>query len=193
MEPVNLLGARTRGELRRWLAECHATQRECWVVVRRGAPRDDVAFWYLDAVEEALCHGWIDGTTKRLAAGVTAQRLSPRRRNSRWSELNKARCRRLERLGLMTAAGRAALPEMSPAGFIPNPAIVAALRADPRVWANFLSFPPLYRRIRIDTIQIKRHQPACFALRLRKLIENTRNGVMYGAWDDYGRLDGFLD
>ncbi|MEH2960325.1 YdeI/OmpD-associated family protein, partial [Candidatus Merdisoma sp. JLR.KK006] len=49
-------------------------------------------------------------------------------------------------------------------------------------------FPPLYQRVRIDTIQIKKKQPELFQSRLQKLIDNTRKGVMYGEWNDNGRL-----
>lgn len=56
------------------------------------------------------------------------------------------------------------------------------------VWNNFCQFPDLYKRIRIDTIQIKRNQPELYESRLNKFIENTRNGVLYGEWNDNGRL-----
>lgn len=58
----------------------------------------------------------------------------------------------------------------------------------PVVWNNFCQFPDLYKRIRIDTIQIKRNQPELYESRLNKFIENTRNGVLYGEWNDNGRL-----
>ena len=64
---------------------------------------------YIDVVEEALCFGWIDSTLKRLPDGRLAQRLSPRRPRSHWTELNRERCRSLEERGLMTEAGRRAL------------------------------------------------------------------------------------
>ena len=102
MDFINLLPAGDRDELREWLMENHDKENECWVVVRRGRPTDDETFWYIDAVEEALCFGWIDGTTKKMENGVTAQRLAPRRKRSLWSDLNKERCRRMERLGKMT-------------------------------------------------------------------------------------------
>lgn len=183
MQPKNLLTAQNRSELRSWLAE-----NECWVIVKRGRPKNDNTFWYIDAVEEAMCFGWIDSTEKRLDSGVTAQRLAPRKKTSLWSELNKERCRRLEKLGLMTEAGRAVLPDMSPEGFAIDNEILAALKADKNVWQNFLSFPPLYRRVRIDTIQIKKKQPDLFQSRLQKFIENTRQGILYGDWNDNGRL-----
>lgn len=188
MEIKNLLTARSREELRRWLEENHDCESECWVTVKRGRPVNDGTFWYIDAVEEAMCFGWIDGTTKTMDDGVTVQRLAPRRKGSRWSELNKERCRRVERLGLMTDAGRAALPDMSEDGFVIEEDVLDALKADPAVWSNFMSFPALYRRIRIDTIQIKKGQPELFRSRLQKLLNNTRNGVMYGEWNDNGRL-----
>ena len=118
MEFKNLLKAQNRDELRQWLTENHSKESECWGIVKRGRPIDSETFWYIDAVEEALCFGWIDSTTKRLKNGVAAQRLSPRRKGSLWSELNKERCRRMERLGRMTDAGRAVLPDMSEKGFI---------------------------------------------------------------------------
>lgn len=188
MLPKNLLTANTRDELHLLLAENYNKENECWVIVKRGKPQNDNVFWYVDAVEEALCFGWIDSTEKRLDNGVTAQRLTPRKKKSLWSELNKERCRRLERLGRMTDAGRSVLPDMSSAGFIIDIDVLNALQADKIVWKNFLSFPPLYQRVRIDTIQIKKKQPDLFQSRLQKFIENTRRGIMYGEWNDNGRL-----
>lgn len=107
------------------------------MVVKRGRPKDDGTFWYIDAVEEALCFGWIDSTTKRMNDNRTAQKLCPRKAGSNWSELNKERCRRMERLGLMTDAGRAVLPDMSDRGFQIDGEILQALQSDPVVWDNF--------------------------------------------------------
>ena len=183
MEIHNLLDAKSRAELREWLLQNHKTEKECWVVVKRGRPTDDNTFWYIDAVEEALCFGWIDSTTKKIADNVTAQKLCPRKPRSNWSELNKERCRRMERLGLMTDAGRAVLPDMSPDGFIIDKDILQRLQSDPVVWNNLCQFPDLYKRIRIDTIQIKKNQPELFESRLNKFIENTRKGLLYGEWE----------
>jgi uncharacterized protein YdeI (YjbR/CyaY-like superfamily) len=188
VEPKNLLNAKNREELREWLENNYKTEKECWVIVKRGRPKDDDTFWYIDAVEEAMCFGWIDSTTKKLDSGITAQKLAPRRKGSLWSELNKERCRRMEKLGRMTEAGRSVLPDMSPTGFVIDDEILKALKADPVVWENFQKFPPLYQRVRIDTIQIKRKQPELFQSRLQKLIENTKEGIMYGEWNDNGRL-----
>lgn len=111
MEIVNLLPARNRAELREWFTENHATVRECWVVMTRSKQPTEGVLPYLDVVEESLCFGWIDSTLKRLPNGHLAQRLSPRRKRSHWTELNIERCADLERRGLMTDAGRSALNE----------------------------------------------------------------------------------
>ena len=174
--------------MREWLLQNYDKETECWVVVKRGRPVDDGTSWYDDAVEEALCFGWIDSTTKKISEEVTAQKLCPRKPRSNWSELNKERCRRMERLGLMTDAGRAVLPDMSENGFTIDPDILHELQADSVLWENFCRLPDLYKRVRIDTIQIKKSQPELFRKRLDKFLENTRQGILYGEWNDNGRL-----
>ena len=112
MEVVNLLEYSQRGQLRAWLTANHQAVRECWVITYRGKRCPEwSALPYLEVVEEALCFGWIDSTLKRLPDGRLAQRLSPRRPRSHWTALNIARCADLERRGLMTDAGRRALPQ----------------------------------------------------------------------------------
>ncbi len=111
MEATDILPLHNREEFRPWLEINHATARECWIHVKRGRPTDKNTFWYLDAVEEALCFGRIDGQIQSVE-GVYVQRFSPRKRDSPWTELNKERVRRLEKLGLMTRqqGGRCYLP-----------------------------------------------------------------------------------
>lgn len=188
VKPINILKAKNREELRLWLENNYEIQKECWVIVKRGKPQNDDTFWYIDAVEEALCFGWIDSTVKKLDTGITIQRLSPRKKGSIWSELNKERCRRMEKLGKMTQAGKKVLPDMSEKGFNIDIDILEALKKDEIVWANFHKFPSLYQRVRIDTIQIKKKNPQLFQKRLEKLIENIKKGIMYGEWNDNGRL-----
>lgn len=188
VKPINILKAKNREELRLWLENNYETQKECWVIVKRGRPQNDDTFWYIDAVEEALCFGWIDSTVKKLDNGITIQRLSPRKKGSIWSELNKERCRRMEKLGKMIQAGKKVLPDMSEKGFNIDIDILEALKKDEIVWATFHKFPSLYQRVRIDTIQIKKKNPQLFQKRLEKLIENTKKGIMYGEWNDNGRL-----
>lgn len=136
----------------------------------------------------ALCFGWIDSTFKKISSSQFAQRLSPRRKNSQWSELNKERVRRLEKLGLMTDAGRKDLPNMDPDEFKIDADIKKDIKADADILKNFESFPELYKRVRIDTIQIKRNRPQLFQKRLSRFLKNTKEGKMYGRWNDQGRL-----
>lgn len=167
----------------------HSTEKkECRFIVERGRPIGSGVFWYIDAVEEAMCARRIDSTMKKLDDGTIIQRFTPRSKNSKWSELNKERYRRMEHLWRMTDSGRAVLPDMSDDGFVVDKGILTALQSDNDVWINFQNFPSLYKRVRIDTIQIKKSQPDVFAARLNKFIENTKNGIMYGEWNDNGRL-----
>ena len=138
-------------------------------------------------MEVALCFGWIDSTQK-IVDGRRLQRFSPRTPRGPWSELNKERARRLERLGLMTDAGRRVLPPMGPRSFRTDPDIEAALK-QARVWSRFRRFPPLYQRVKAyNTAFFKKRDPAVYERMLAHLIEETKAGKMYGEWNDYGRL-----
>ena len=109
MEIVNLLHFEERAELRQWLKENHNKEKCCWVVTYRSKyPPEWPAIPYIEVVEEALCFGWIDSTLKRLPDGRLAQRRSPRRAKSHWTQLNMDRCVELEDRGVMTEAGRQA-------------------------------------------------------------------------------------
>lgn len=176
--PQNACVARNREEFRAWLASHHDTERECWLKARRGKPADD-SFAHLDAAEEALCFGWIDGRLKSFPELGTLQRFTPRAKDSSRSELNKERARRLERIGLMTDAGREVLPAMGPHSFKMDPTIVSALKAA-RCWSRFKRFPSLYQSVRIDNIQRAKSNLPEFEKRLNQLVSQTSKGKMYG-------------
>lgn len=185
-EYQNLLEIRDRQAFRKWLSLHCADENECWIELKRGRPTDGV-FCYLDAVEEALCFGWIDSTQKEID-GKRMQRFSPRKKNSPWTELNKERVRRLERLHLMTDHGRAVLPPMGKHSFKISSEIETALKKA-RVWSTFKRFPPLYQRVRAYNIQfLHSRDKAMYEKALTHLINETKKGRMYGEWNDYGRL-----
>lgn len=186
MEIENLLASQTRQEFREWLEQNSTTERFCWVLV--SVKEKPNAIQYIDAVEEALCFGWIDGTMKKKSDTELAQRFSPRKKSSNWTELNKERVRRLDKLGLMKEEGLKILPDMRPESFIIDLEIENRLKEEGQVYENFLGFPELYRRIRIDNIQGYKNDPVIFNKRLNKFIENTRLNKMYGQWNDDGRL-----
>ena len=183
----NVSNIYSRQEFRSWLENNHNTEKECYVCVQRGKPTDDNVLWYLDAVEEALCFGWIDSTI-RMVDGKKMQRFSPRSKKSNWTELNKERVRRLEKLGMMTDAGRAVLPAMGMRSFRFDEEIVVELKKA-RVWTKFRALHPLYQRIRASNLSFyKKHYPEPYNRMLKHVIEETKKGNMYGDWNDYGRL-----
>jgi len=183
----NILDVKNRIEFRKWLKLHSLSEAECWVELKRGKPKDAKLFYYLDAVEEALCFGWIDSTQK-VIDGKRMQRFSPRKKKSPWSELNKERVRRLEKLGLMTDAGRNVLPAMDENSFKLDGDIEAALKAA-RCWSKFLNFPPLYQRVRAYNVSFyKSRNPEIYNKALEHLIAETQKGKMFGEWNDYGRL-----
>ncbi len=186
MEITNALRFTDRDDFRQWLTKHADHVSFCWVMLSR--KKSGEGLLYLDAVEEALCFGWIDGIVKKTVDGELAQRFTPRRKNSNWTELNKERVRRLERLGLMQPSGRQVLPDMRPDAFVIDDVIKTRLQEDPVVHEQFKHFPELYRRIRIDTIQSVRKDPFLYEKRLQTLIEKTKLNQMYGQWNDGGRL-----
>ena len=187
MEYNNILQINCRSKFREWLNKYSGHESECWIHLKRGKPTDDLHFWYIDAVEEALCFGWIDSTNS-IINGKRMQRFTPRRKNSRWTELNKERVRRLEKLGMMTDRGRVVLPNMDENNFHIDPEIEYDLK-QAGVWLKFKSFPSLYQRVKAYNIAFyKNRNLKIYNRMLNHLIEETRNGCMFGEWNDYGRL-----
>src|SRR5947209_19674397 len=93
-----------RDDWRAWLVKNHETEKEVWLVYYKkhtGQPRIP----YDDAVEEALCFGWIDSIVKRIDGEKFAQKFTPRQDCTRWSALNRRRVRKLIQAGRMTEAG----------------------------------------------------------------------------------------
>jgi hypothetical protein len=109
MEIGETLYVTTRDEFRAWLMENHLFKREIWLVQYKKATKKP-SINYIEAVEEAICFGWIDGFEKGLDAERYATRFTPRRPKSNWTETNKERARKMIAMGRMTEAGRAALP-----------------------------------------------------------------------------------
>lgn len=137
---------------------------------------------YNDAVDEALCFGWIDSIVKKVGPTSRAQRFTPRRSGSPVSEMNRARARRLVREGRMTPAGRAALGRTA---LKREPLVVAAdirraIRAEPGAWARFEKLPAAYKRIRLGFIEGARGRPEIFATRLRYFVRMTAQGKRFG-------------
>ena len=180
---------RDRAEWRAWLGEHHAKEKEIWLVYYRkasGKPRIP----YNDAVEEALCFGWIDSQQKSIDEERYAQRFSPRKPGSPWSEMNKQRLRKLAADGKMTSSGLAAaqgVPLNEP--FRLPPDIERAIKGDRRTWQNFRKFPESYRRIRIAFIEAARNRPEEFAKRLNYFLRMTAQDKRFGYVKEFAEKD----
>jgi uncharacterized protein YdeI (YjbR/CyaY-like superfamily) len=146
----------TREDWRAWLERSHASAKEAWVVLRKKGA-DGPSLRYEEAVEEALCFGWIDGRTRSVDGQHYAVRFSPRRQGSIWAESNKQRVERLVAEGRMTPAGLAKVAEAKAngewdaaaaredVGSIP-PDLERALRKDAAVWERFQLWPASRKR-----------------------------------------------
>jgi uncharacterized protein YdeI (YjbR/CyaY-like superfamily) len=109
MEIGETIYVTTSDEFRKWLLQNHQTKKEIWLIQYKKATKKP-SINYVEAVEEALCFGWIDGLEKGMDVERYALRFSPRRPRSNWTNTNKDRARRMIAEGRMTQAGRAALP-----------------------------------------------------------------------------------
>lgn len=187
MEITTTYKAIDRTEWRSWLERYHTVTHEIWLLFDDRPECPTVP--YLDAVEEAICFGWIDSIQKRFSAYERAQRFTPRKKRSNWTELNKERARRLISLGRMTDAGFATLPDLTIKFEVPKD-IVEALQAEPDAWSNFVVFPALYQRVRIGYIEEMRKNQIEFERRLQNFVNKTARNKMFGNWNDEGRLTG---
>ena len=105
---MNTVSASDPGQWRSWLAENHLSAPEIWLVIQHkdsGTP----SVRYGEAIEQALCYGWIDSHHRKHDAGSSALRFSPRRKRSSWSRLNRERAARMIEQGLMTGHGQAVI------------------------------------------------------------------------------------
>jgi uncharacterized protein YdeI (YjbR/CyaY-like superfamily) len=175
----------TRSEWRKWLTKHHKTESEIWLLFYKkdtGKPRIP----YTDAVEEALCFGWIDSIQKGVDKKSSAQRFSPRKPMSVLSETNKERIRRLIAEGRMTQVGLDAVAHaFDPIkdrnhSFRIAADILQALKQDREVWRNFKQFPKSYQTIRVAWIETARKRPAEFAKRLRYFQKMTKANKRFG-------------
>jgi len=168
-----------RATWRAWLAENYDKEKEVWLIYPKkasGKPRIP----YNDAVEEALCFGWIDSQAKRIDENTYAQRFSPRRPKSKYSQPNKERLRELVRRGMVLPEVQATLTEVLSEEFTIPEDILNEIKANKVAWANFQKFSPAYKRIRIAFIEGARNRPAEFSKRLSHFVEMTEKNKQFG-------------
>jgi len=171
--------AATRLEWRKWLKKNYKIEKEIWLVYYKkatGKPRIE----YNDAVEEALCFGWIDSTVRKLDEERFAQKFSRRNPKTAYSQSNK------ERLSKLIAEGRimkdilATLGNMSSEQFEIPKDILEAIKDSKEAWNNFQGFSETYKRIRIAFIDGARNRPEEFQKRLNYFIRMTEKNKQFG-------------
>lgn len=177
------LDLRTRTQWRQWLARHHASSRGIWLI-RHKQHTGIKSMSYDDLVREALCFGWIDSLVKRLDDDRFAIKVTPRRRTSNWSEINRRRWKELEAAGRLRAAGLAAAPtgkSDAPHPPIPElPAYVAkAFRTNVLAWQHFQALSQTYRRRFVAWIHTAK-RPETRARRIRTSIELLSAGRKLG-------------
>ena len=187
MAERELFYASERQEWRRWLAEHLEESAEVWFVFPTKASGEP-SLSYNDAVEEALCFGWIDGRTGTLDETHHIRRFTPRRKGSPYSRPNIERLLWLDARGLLHPKVRDAVAEIIYAPFAYPEDILGALRSDPVAWEHYLAFPEPYKRIRVAYIDAARKRPAEFEKRLSSFLQKTRENrriVGYGGIEKY--------
>jgi len=181
---LKTFAARNREQWRRWLATHHDSESSVWLVFpRRHTGRESIS--YDDALDEALCFGWIDSLIRRLDDDRYARKFTPRNPGSRWSTANRERWARLKTAGRLTPAGLERAPT-GRSGDAPKPSlskvprfIQEALRKDPAAREHFESLAPSYRRMYLGWIESAR-RPETKMRRLREAVGLLRAGRKLG-------------
>jgi uncharacterized protein YdeI (YjbR/CyaY-like superfamily) len=133
---------------RAWLAEHHAEPAGVWLVLAKKGTEKPTSLTYAQALEEALCHGWIDGQARRRDEATYRQRFTPRRKRSAWSKRNTGIAERLRAEGRMHPAGHAEVERAKadgrweaayagPASIEVPPDLAEALAGEPKAQAMF--------------------------------------------------------
>jgi uncharacterized protein YdeI (YjbR/CyaY-like superfamily) len=157
MKNIQSIHVRNRDAWRAWLEKNHTTKPGIWLVFyKRRTGRAVIP--YEDAIEEALCFGWIDSVIRSVDANRYSRMFTPRKPGSRWSALNKRRAQKMIREGRMTAAGLASRGDTGPQDdygrtaenkkrdLVIPPYFKQALLKNPKAWEYFRSLAPSYRR-----------------------------------------------
>ena len=169
-----------RKDWRSWLQKNHSKEKEVWLIYYKkssGKPRIP----YNDAVEEALCYGWIDSIFKGINEKKFAQRFTPRKAGSPISEMNKERVRRLIKNKFMTLIGLKSISFDRKEKFTIAKDILEALKLNEQTWKNFQKFSMGYKRVRIGYIEdARKHDQKIFQNRLNNFIKMTAKNKKFG-------------
>lgn len=182
-----ILYCTNRQEWRQWLVANFESAREVWFVFPTKAS-GEVGVAYNDAVEEALCFGWIDGVAGTLDPLHQLRRFTPRRKGSPYSRPNIERLIWLNEQGLLHPSVRTSVANLITLPFQFPADIIATLQQEQEVWEHYCAFSEPYKRIRVAYIDAARKRPAEFKRRLENFIAKTRQNrliVGYGGIEKY--------
>ena len=184
---MNIFYTSQREIWRKWLREHFETETEVWFVFPM-KEAEEPALSYNDAVEEALCFGWIDSTIKHIDPTHRAQRFTPRKKGSPYSRPNIERLIWLDGQGMLHSSIRdSVLPLLREPYCFPTD-ILDTVKADALAWENYQKFSESYKRIRIAYIDAARKRPDEFQRRLESFLKKTREGkriIGFGGVDKY--------
>ena len=172
---------------REWLAEHFETESEIWFVFPM-KESGEKSLLYNDAVEEALCFGWIDSTIKHIDPTHRVQRFTPRKKGSPYSRPNIERLIWLDEQGMIHPRIRGSVLPLIREPYVFPTDILDAIKLDAVAWENYGKFSEPYKRIRIAYIDAARKRPDEFKKRLESFLKKTHDGKMivgYGGIDKY--------
>jgi uncharacterized protein YdeI (YjbR/CyaY-like superfamily) len=187
MENEGILNIKTRAEWRNWLENNFNTKQEVWLVYAKKSTGEQ-RIQYNDAVEEALCFGWIDSTNKTLDEDHTIQRFTPRKTKSNYSQPNIERLKWLAENNLIHSSFLEKVKEIIWREFIFSKDILDEIKRDKAAWINYIKFSDSYKRIRVAYIDSARKRPEEFTKRLTNFIQKTRENKLipgFGGIDKY--------
>jgi uncharacterized protein YdeI (YjbR/CyaY-like superfamily) len=177
--PPNLLTFDNRREWRAWLKSNYCKEKEAWLVfAKRHTGKRRIL--YNDAVEEALCFGWIDSTARRIDADRYAQKFSVRNVKTPYSQANLERLRALAGKGKVIQSVLERFRMQDARKFVIPADLLREIKSNRKAWVNFKRFSPAYIRIRIAYIQGARERPAEFEKRKRHFLEMTEKNRQFG-------------
>ena len=176
-----------RAQWRSFLMENFKTLPEVWFVFPlKDAGEESIS--YNDAVEEALCVGWIDGVTQPTDEKHIARRFTPRKKGSAYSQPNIERLVWLDERGLIHPEIRPSVEKTIKKKFVFPKDILASIRKNKDAWAHYQEFTEPYKRIRVAYIDAARKRPEEFEKRLKSFIKATEKGKIiqgYGGVEKY--------
>jgi len=179
MQVTKTLSIKTRNEWRYWLKKNYKTEKEIWLVFQNKSS-NKTGITYEEAVEEALCFGWIDSTIKKTEKDSHVQRFTPRNPKSGYSQLNKERLKKLLKHKKVISSVRKAIGDLENENFIFPKDIIEEIRKNKAAWKNYQKFSEAYKRIRIAFIDDARVRPDIFRTRLNYFIKMTAQNKQYG-------------